>query len=58
MAEMSLGTNGRNNPGDVKGQMSEVLDKGDRKAYLKAKHLGKLRNQLCTQGLRQSSFSS
>jgi hypothetical protein len=24
MAEMSLGTNGRNNPGDVKGQMAEV----------------------------------
>jgi hypothetical protein len=49
MAAMSLGTNGRNNPGDVKGQMAEVFDKGDRKAYLKAKHLGKLRNQLCTQ---------
>jgi hypothetical protein len=41
------GTNGRNNLGDVKGKTAEVtvLDKGDRKAYLKAKHLGRLRNQ-------------
>jgi hypothetical protein len=56
MAAMSPGTNGRNNPGDVKGQMAEVFDKGDRKAYLKAKHLGRLRNQLHTQVLSSFSF--
>jgi hypothetical protein len=34
MTEISLGTNDRNN---------FVLDKGDRKAYLNAKHLGRLK---------------
>jgi hypothetical protein len=69
MAEMSLGTNG--NPGDVKehpqgmgdikewdGRSNFVLDKGDRKACLKAKHLGKLKNQPPTKVLRHSSFFS
>jgi hypothetical protein len=40
------------------GRSNFVLDRGDRKAYLKAKHLGRLRNQLSTQVLRHSSFSS
>jgi hypothetical protein len=46
MAEMSLGTN-KNNPGDVNlkgwmdGRSNFVFHKGDRKAYLKAEHVGK-----------------
>jgi hypothetical protein len=45
MAEMSLGTNDRYDPDDVKGADSRsnfVLDKGDRKALLKAKHVRRL----------------
>jgi hypothetical protein len=38
------------------GRSNFVLDKGDRKAYLKAKHLGRLRNQLSTRLLRHSSL--
>jgi hypothetical protein len=43
MADMAVETKDRNNPGDVKGWMTEgtVLDKGDRKASFKAKHLGR-----------------
>jgi hypothetical protein len=50
MAELSLGTNDRNNPTDFKGggRSNFVLDKGDGKAYFKAKHSRRLRNQLHT----------
>jgi hypothetical protein len=61
MAEMSPGTNNRNNPDYYKGmddRSNFVVSKGARKAYLKEKHLGRLRNQLSTEVLRHSSFSS
>jgi hypothetical protein len=60
MAEMSLGTNDRNNCRCKRtdGRSNFVLDKETRKAYLKAKHLGRLRKQLHTQVLRHSTFCS
>jgi esterase/lipase superfamily enzyme len=51
MAEMSLGMSDRNDPGNVKradGRSNFVLDKRDRKALLKAKHLGRCDKQLFT----------
>jgi hypothetical protein len=44
MAEMTLGTSDRNDPGNRKGtndRSTLVLDKGVRRASLKAKHLGR-----------------
>jgi hypothetical protein len=56
MAEMVLGTNNRNKPKD--GRSNFVLDKGNKKADLEVKYLGRLRNQLHTQVRRHSSLSS
>jgi hypothetical protein len=38
------------------GKSNFVIDKGDRKAYLKAKHLGRPEKQLFMQVVKQSFF--